>query len=162
MKAKSAILSLNVGVCLLLLCPPAFAHHSAFCRDIFQAVEKADLATVKDLFDEAVWKRGVGAMSAKELQERLTHGKLIPLHKSSDSKLQEHASTDKFDSRLRCVITFKVEHEDDAIQQKQVFLLAKRVGNDGYSNPKAWRIWRIVVDRDQAECFLGRKLANAK
>ena len=97
-------------------------------------------------------------MSGAQLHERLNRGNLVPLRQSSDLKFEVYASNDEFDSRLRCVITFRIKYGGEKASEEQVFLLAKRIRNDGFNNPKAWKIWRIVTDRNQAECFLGRKL----
>ena len=154
MNSKSIIASVSAGICLLFLCPAAFAHHAAFCNAVIQAVEKPDVASVRGLFEDAAWSGTDDGMSAAALQERLKRGKLVPLQKSSDLKFGEYSSNDKFGSRLRCVLTFRIKHGRTT---EHVYLLAKRIRDDGYSNPKAWRIWRIVADQKQAECFLGHK-----
>ncbi|MBT6053800.1 MAG: hypothetical protein HOH16_00045 [Planctomycetaceae bacterium] len=157
MKSRSIIVFLSAGISILLLGSTASAHHVAFCQAIIQAVEKPDLETAKVLFEDAAWSGVDGNMSATTLQERLKTGKLVPLLKSSDAKFKEYSSYDKFDSRLRCILTFSIRNNGHT---EQVYLLAKRIKNDGFSNPKAWRIWRIVTDKGQAECFLGRTISR--
>jgi hypothetical protein len=165
MNSKPPLTSLSALICLLFLCPAAFAHHVVFCKAVIDAVEKPDVASVKELFEEGAWEATEDGMSAAALQERLKQGKVILLQKSwgkkksSDQKFEAHSSYDKFDSRLRCVLTFRIEHDGET---EQVFVLAKRVGDDGATNPKAWRIWRIVADRTKAEYFLGRKIPIKK
>ena len=77
---------------------------------ILEAVEKPDVAAIKGLFDESALKGAEGAMSGAQLQERLNRGNLVPLRESSDLKLDVYASNDEFDSRLRCVITFRINY----------------------------------------------------
>lgn len=152
---KFVISFITATMCLLLCSSPLFAHHAAFYKAVFRAIEKGEVNNIKNLFDKPAWNGKEGAMSAAQLQERLKKGDLIsPLGKVG-GRLLEYASHDT--SRSRCLVTFKLEYRDDKRRAEQMFLLAKRVGNDGNRNPKAWKIWRIVTDREQAECFLGRK-----
>lgn len=155
MNSKSNCTIVSAGICLLFLCQGAFAHHVAFCQAVIQAVEKPDLEIVRELFEDSAWSGTEGGMSAATMQERLKTGTLVPLLKSSDEKFDQYSSYDKFDTRLRCILTFTIKRDGNT---EQVFLLAKRIRDDGYSNPKAWRVWRIVTDKGQAECFLGRKI----
>ncbi len=151
--------AITAGICLLLFSSPLFAHHGAFYKAVFRAIEMGDVDKIKDLFFESAWQGKEGAMSAAQLQERLKEGKLVPLRKSSESKLYEYSSYgEKISSR--CLVTFRLQYGDDKDRAEQIWLLAKRVDFSDRTNidVKAWQIWRIVTDREQAECFLGRKL----
>ena len=77
-----------VGVaCLLLFASPLFAHHKGFYQSTFDAIRRADLEGIKDLFSTSAWEGQEGVMSAAQLQERLKTGKRVPLYPGQGTDL---------------------------------------------------------------------------
>ncbi len=139
----------------------AVAHHGAFYKAVFRAVENGDVDSIKHLFSEPAWEGDEGAMSAAELQTRLKKGQLISPRGNAAAhfRLFEYSSYgEKISSR--CLVAFKLRFSDEKDRGESIFLLAKRVdfSNNTNRNPKAWQVWRIVNDHQQAVSFVGREM----
>lgn len=148
---RTAVPATTALLILLVLPLQLFAHHGAFYKTVFRAIENADPGRIRELFSDSAWEGKQGAMSALELQERLKKGKV--------TQLREFSSYGKTRSE-ECLVHLKLEHPDHQDRQ-HIFLLAKRLGDDGNRSPKAWQIVRIVDDVREAQLFLGRQFDSA-
>lgn len=145
----SHLIRIFAAAALLLLLPlPLFAHHKNFYGGVFQAIKKANIEEIKDLFSKSAWEGKDRAMSAAELQQRLKRGRA--------KHLIEQSSWD--DARSRCFVQFDLEYADAPDRREQIWLLAEDV--DSRDRSWDWRIVRIVDDSAQALAFLHERIIS--
>jgi hypothetical protein len=157
-RSKFVIRKLVVAVIVIAATGSAYGHHSAFVQEVYEALTTKQLKKIVPLFEEFAWKANGKVFSGESLMVRLKNVEIVPYFSGEDDKIRVFASEDRFEARLRCVVAFRLAREEGNSESMSVYLLAKRVSDDGIVNPMAWKIWRIVNEPDQAECFLGSEI----
>ena len=154
MRAFSVRLLIAALVCLLLA-PAAQAHHAAFYKALFEAIDDGDLEAVRKLFSDQAWTNSdnKSAASGAALHARLKAGELWFINGSSEMRYTEWGGTEE--DRTRCAITFELKGADDESGQ-EYWLLGKRIGEKSNRKPEVWQVVKIVNTKAEAGRYLGR------